>query len=702
LKKAKQNTSVTKILNRSVIFIAIAALLISGIGCAKKTATPAAATQVATVRPGDLTVSISVDGHLVMPQAYNLLFGAPGDVQDVFVEEGDFVREGTVLATLDNTNAKLGVESANNNVQTVLSKLYENVPLLPQFPSVVYQQTLQSSSTDDLGPFPDTVSVITYEPPTPTPTPGSKLQTTTSTTTADSGMPGTSIVTDTITTTKTTIDDPIVDPDTGVKIQSTHRQVQSIETKTSTLTRSSDDLDTSSPYYYPNATALSAYNWALGEVATAQALFQGANYTAAASELYVASSDLEACIQILEDAINNPKSGLGNMAPFVSDNETDIMLLEIGTDQSWEISYIVQLRKVVDSIKQGQSDIEAVRSSIAQGKYDEAGPMFAPLLKQVSNIGKTVIQNINVISSHNYSTVYGKDISLYFYGAAADKLSAALKGIETGGLNAPELNDNLRIAQHYMQICNSILGSNDYVLQHGLSLKNEQQYHVDLANALVSLGNAKDDFVKTVVLAPFDGTVVSVGVKKNDVLSAIDYASKTAVQLVDTSQIKFQGQVDEIDILKIKTGQKATISVDAVPNKTFTGTVSFISPFGTPDTNNVVKFPVTIMLDPTDVALKGGLTATADIAISSVENALLVPRTAITSTSAGSFVTVVDEATGKQEKRQVTLGNQNLEFAEVLSGLKAGDKVLIQEKVTGAPVVTGFPSGRGGAPPPSR
>ncbi len=107
------------------------------------------------------------------------------------------------------------------------------------------------------------------------------------------------------------------------------------------------------------------------------------------------------------------------------------------------------------------------------------------------------------------------------------------------------------------------------------------------------------------------------GVKKNDVLSAIDYASKTAVQLVDTSQIKFQGQVDEIDILKIKTGQKATISVDAVPNKIFTGTVSFISPFGTPDTNNVVKFPVTILLDPTDVALKGGLTATADIAISS-------------------------------------------------------------------------------------
>jgi len=102
------------------------------------------------------------------------------------------------------------------------------------------------------------------------------------------------------------------------------------------------------------------------------------------------------------------------------------------------------------------------------------------------------------------------------------------------------------------------------------------------------------------------------------------------------------------------------------------------------------------------VALKGGLTATADIAITSVENALLVPLSAVTTTSEGSFVTVVDEATGKQEKRQVTLGSQNLQFAEVVSGLKAGEKVVGQDKVTGAPVVTDFPSGRGGEPPPSR
>jgi multidrug efflux pump subunit AcrA (membrane-fusion protein) len=614
-----------KIVNILISIICVFILFVSGISCASKASLPTLEKQVATVQPGNLAITVSVDGNLVMPQAYNLLFGAPGDVKDVFVEEGDFVKEGTVLATLDNTSEKLGVESANNNVQQVLSKLYENVPLQPQFPEHVYVYAF-TGSTDGSYYYPFT------------------------------------------------------------KFGKDVYEFFGLESRTAY------------PFYYPNATAFVSFAWAQDEVNNAHQLYQSDNYTAAASELYVALSDLEACVKIFEDTINNPQSGLGNIAPFINQDETS---LSFQLYNPFATIYIRELRQLIGSIKQGQTDIEKIQELIAQGKYEEAAPLFEPLLSQVNDIGKVVIRNINVIKTYNFGTIYGEDLCLYFYGAAADKLSAALKGIETGGLNAPELHGNLRIAEHYMRICNAILGSNDYVLQHGLSLKNEQQYHVDLQNALFGLENAKDDFLKTVILAPFDGTVVSVGVKKNDVLSAIDYASKTAVQLVDTSQIKFTGLVDEIDILKIRAGQKAAISVDAVPNKTFTGTVSFISPFGTPDTNNVVKFPITILLDPTDVALKGGLTATADIVISSVENALLVPLSAVTTTSEGSFVNVINKATGQPEERQVTLGSQNLQFAEVLSGLKEGDKVMVEQKVTGAPVVTGFPGG-GGGPPPGR
>ena len=184
--------------------------------------------------------------------------------------------------------------------------------------------------------------------------------------------------------------------------------------------------------------------------------------------------------------------------------------------------------------------------------------------------------------------------------------------------------------------------------------------------------------MKTEILAPFDGTVVDIGVKESDQLSSFDYSSKTAVHLVDTSTVEMTGVVDEIDIYQVKVGQKAIITVDALLGEEFSGTVTFISPFGTEETG-VVNFSVTIDLDPTDIELKGGLTATADIIVEKHENVLLVPNGAIKGSPGDYWVEIViDEATGETEKRQVTLGTQNEYFAEVTSGLEEGEKIITE------------------------
>jgi len=203
-----------------------------------------------------------------------------------------------------------------------------------------------------------------------------------------------------------------------------------------------------------------------------------------------------------------------------------------------------------------------------------------------------------------------------------------------------------------------------------------QQYNLSLQSAEIALYKAKQAIMKTAIIAPSDGTVVSVNLKKSSVLSAQNYSSTTAITLVDTNSVRFEGLVDEIDIMKVQPGQKVTIAVDAIPNKVFTGRVKFISPFGT-QSGNVIKFDVIIELDPIDVELRGGLSATADINIYSAKNVLLVPVSAIVNTPEGPVVAVIDQATGQPEYKPVTLGQQNLEYAEVLSGLKEGDKVTI-------------------------
>jgi HlyD family secretion protein len=198
-----------------------------------------------------------------------------------------------------------------------------------------------------------------------------------------------------------------------------------------------------------------------------------------------------------------------------------------------------------------------------------------------------------------------------------------------------------------------------------------------LQSSEIALYKAKQDIMNTVIIAPSDGTVVSVNLKKDYVLSAQDYSSRSAITLVDTTDVRFTGMVDEIDIMKVQKGQKANITVDAIPDKVFTGAVKFISPFGT-QSGQVIKFAVTIELDPTDVELRGSLTATADINTYSAKNVLLIPTTAIITTPMGSMVTVINEATGQTEPRRITLGKQSFQYAEVLEGLKEGEKILLQ------------------------
>ena len=117
----------------------------------------------------------------------------------------------------------------------------------------------------------------------------------------------------------------------------------------------------------------------------------------------------------------------------------------------------------------------------------------------------------------------------------------------------------------------------------------------------------------------------------------------------------------------------------------------------------MVKFNVTVLLDPTDVDLKGGLTASADIGVSKTENTLMVPLAAVTTNKEGSSVNVeIDSATGKTEKRAVKPGVQNQQMVQILEGLKEGEKVVVEIKATDISVRTtpGPPPGGGGGPPP--
>jgi multidrug efflux pump subunit AcrA (membrane-fusion protein) len=705
----------SKFIKTSLIVLLTCLSAIPVISCTAAKPAATARTRTVTVTRGDLAINVSVDGNLQMPNEYDLRFGAPGQVRNIYVQDGDTVKAGQILATLDDKTERQGLMTASNTLQQTLSSLYETIPLTPQVSGTQYDAN--NIVRTILNPVPsginETITTKFTDPATPLGTITNTGLEVTTTTITPGNIPDIYITT--VTTTKTTLTTTVVEGSPGVyRVVSTTIDTETFANDPLHLPNprsdyaiyTTNDITTPNPpTYFASQSALEAFNWAQNEINNAYISTYSDNYTMAASQLNMAAADLESCARILQDAVDNPQSGMGNTSPFMTDNNTWSFLL--ANFQNSATSNILSVRGTIALLRQRQADIQQIQSSISDNGTAASGPLFQDLLNNLQTTSAGVYSDVNFIKVYYTYPFPFQDISSYFYGKAQDSLDKTLDSSQTGATNSLDFYENLTLARHYMELCNSFLGSNEIDLQHGLSQPNEQNFKVNLAKNAVGLENANQALLNSIIIAPVDGIVVSVGIKANDQLSSQNYSSVTAFLVVDTSDIQFKGLVDEIDISKVKKGQKVSITVDAVPNKTFTGVVSFISPYGT-TVGNVVKYNVTILLDRSDVALKGGLSASADIAVDTLKDVLLVPISALNTTAAGSTVSVLDPKTGLSEVRKVTVGIQNLQYAQITSGLNEGDQITMTLK-SSAPVVTGFPSpgqqstqqsSSGGGPPP--
>jgi HlyD family secretion protein len=96
----------------------------------------------------------------------------------------------------------------------------------------------------------------------------------------------------------------------------------------------------------------------------------------------------------------------------------------------------------------------------------------------------------------------------------------------------------------------------------------------------------------------------------------------------DLTQMGLHVNVDEADVGKVQEGQKATFSVFAYPNRTFEALISQVC-YGSSTTSGVVTYETVLKVNNSALSLRPGMTATADITVKEVENAILVPSSAL-------------------------------------------------------------------------
>jgi len=197
------------------------------------------------------------------------------------------------------------------------------------------------------------------------------------------------------------------------------------------------------------------------------------------------------------------------------------------------------------------------------------------------------------------------------------------------------------------------------------------QSRYDAAKA--TLAQAEATRAAATMVAPFDGTVISVDAAVGDEVSS----GVSVVTLADLSKLEVLATVDESDISQVAVGQEATITFDAFPGKKLSGKVLEV-PLEGSLVQSVVSYEVPLSLEGAEgLALKSGMTANVKLQVGSRQNVLLLPVLAVKQGEDGNVVLVQDASAAAVQTR-VETGLSNGTYVEVLRGLNEGDQVVVE------------------------
>ncbi|MGI5154303.1 efflux RND transporter periplasmic adaptor subunit [Microbispora sp. CA-102843] len=166
------------------------------------------------------------------------------------------------------------------------------------------------------------------------------------------------------------------------------------------------------------------------------------------------------------------------------------------------------------------------------------------------------------------------------------------------------------------------------------------------------------------------------------------------IEIADPARLRIVGNFTEADVSRIKVGQAATVSFDALAGVTAAGKVTVVDP--QPQTNNnVVQYAVTISLTDVPSTVRLGQTATVQVTVGKADDVLTVASSAVTTAGGQTTVTVLEN--GKQVVKRVEVGLKGDTTTEIKSGLQEGDQVVRpQASTTGGGGGIQFPGGGGG------
>ena len=205
----------------------------------------------------------------------------------------------------------------------------------------------------------------------------------------------------------------------------------------------------------------------------------------------------------------------------------------------------------------------------------------------------------------------------------------------------------------------------------------QTQQAVELARQ--SLADAQRQLDEATIVAPFDSLVAEVLAKAGDIMPSPSMVPTTVIHLISPELMELVVQVDEIDIPRVKLNREAVVTVDALPDTEFKGTVTAVYPVPK-EVGGVVLYDVKLSLvAPEDSGIKIGMSASAKIMFEEHSHVLIVPSRAILKNDQGQ--TIVKVMSGEQvQERPVVVGLDDGLRTEIISGLSEGETVVVENR----------------------
>lgn len=223
------------------------------------------------------------------------------------------------------------------------------------------------------------------------------------------------------------------------------------------------------------------------------------------------------------------------------------------------------------------------------------------------------------------------------------------------------------------------------------NLISEQEYESAKTNHLLSqaqlkeskanLEQALEQLRKTRITSPIEGTVIKINIESGEtvITGTLDNPGTKLMVIADMSRMEVESQVDEADIAKVKIGQKATVEVEALPEKRFSGSVNEVS-YAAEDQETeqdaAVNYNISILIEDTISELKPGMTATSEIITAQLDDIVMIPIQSV-------VIRPVDQLSEEFQNGSTDIGLKGKDQTEAVFVVRNGIASLV-------PVITGI------------